>query len=234
MPPGAHKEKDTPDPKNRLSFATDPKNCSFSLLTKESRLGSGCSFGLPELIEQLAVRDDLRGSHGVAHRVDQERERVLQELFGRLRRLVTLLDQRHGYKLIRELHLRLKSAGFIVPRVFVRMVAKGRNGTKEPRPIQAFTKAWKAACAAAGCPGRIPHDLRRTAIRNGVRRGLAERVSMQLAGHKTRSVFDRYNIVSDGDLRGAAAKLQGLTGTEKGQSGSLSAAAESESPRIAK
>jgi hypothetical protein len=57
---------------------------------------------------------------------------------------------------------------------------------------------------------------------------------MQLAGHETRSVFDRYNIVSDGDLRGAAAKLQGLTGTEKGQSGSLSAAAESESPRIAK
>jgi integrase len=131
-------------------------------------------------------------------------------------------------------HFRLKGAGFIVPRVFVRMVAKGRNGTKEPRPIQAFTKAWKAACAAAGCPGRIPHDLRRTAIRNMVRRGLAERVSMQLAGHKTRAVFDRYNIVSDGDLRGAAAKLQGLTGTEKGQSGSLSAAAESESSRFAK
>ena len=131
-------------------------------------------------------------------------------------------------------HLRLKGAGFIVPRVFVRMVAKGRNGTKEPRPIQSFSKAWKAACAAAGCPGRIPHDLRRTAIRNMTRRGLAERVSMQLAGHKTRSVFERYNIVSDGDLRGAAAKLQGLTGTEKGQSGSLSTATGSERSEIAK
>jgi integrase len=63
-------------------------------------------------------------------------------------------------------HLRLKNSGFIVPHVFVRMVAKGRNRTKEPRPIRAFTKAWKTACAAAGCPGRIPHDLRRTAIRN--------------------------------------------------------------------
>ncbi len=131
-------------------------------------------------------------------------------------------------------HLRLKSGGFIVPRVFVRMVAKGRNGTKEPRPIQAFTKAWKTACAAAGCPGRIPHDLRRTAIRNMVRRGVPERVSMQLAGHKTRSVFERYNIVSDGDLRTAALQLQGLTGAEKGQSGSLSAVAESERSDIAK
>ena len=129
---------------------------------------------------------------------------------------------------------RLKSAGFIVARVFVRMVAKGRNGTKEPRPIQAFTKAWKSACAAAGCPGRIPHDLRRTAIRNMVRRGVPERVSMQLAGHKTRSVFERYNIVSDGDLRTAALQLQGLTGAEKGQPGSLSAAAESERSGIAK
>jgi integrase len=131
-------------------------------------------------------------------------------------------------------HLRLKAAGFIVPRVFVRMVAKGRNGAKEPRPIKAFTKAWKTACAAAGCPGRIPHDLRRTAIRNMVRRRLPERVAMTLAGHKTRSVFERYNIVSEGDLRGAGALLNGLTGAEKGQPGSLSAAAESERSEIAK
>jgi integrase len=110
-------------------------------------------------------------------------------------------------------HQRLKLAGRIVPRVGVRRVATKRGGPKEPRPIRAFDKSWAAACVAAGCPGRIPHDLRRTAVRNTVRRAVPERVAMPLAGHKTRSVFDRYNIVSDGDLRTAALQLSGLTGT---------------------
>ena len=70
-----------------------------------------------------------------------------------------------------------------------------------------FNKAWRKARVVAGCPARIPHDFRRTAVRNLVRAGVPERVAMQLTGHKTRAVFERYNILSAGDLRDAARRL---------------------------
>jgi integrase len=110
---------------------------------------------------------------------------------------------------------RLKKAGHLCPHVFFREVAAGRGGDKKPRRIISFTKAWQSACRKAGCPGRLPHDLRRTAVRSLVRAGVPERVAMQLTGHKTRSVFERYNIVSGGDLRDAAARLDAARGDHK-------------------
>jgi integrase len=128
--------------------------------------------------------------------------------------LRTLLEERRRHT--REVE---RKRNQIIPWVFFRMVAEKRGGTKHPKQIRAFTKAWKASCVQAGCPGRIPHDLRRTAVRNMVRRGVPERVAMKLTGHKTPSVFQRYNIVSDGDLRTAAEQLRGLTSSEPSASG---------------
>jgi integrase len=72
--------------------------------------------------------------------------------------------------------------------------------------MQDIRKAWVKAAEKTKV-NRQFHDLRRTGARNLVRAGVPEKVAMLTSGHKTRSVFERYNIVDERDLHDAADKL---------------------------
>lgn len=74
------------------------------------------------------------------------------------------------------------------------------SGPHRGQPIRRFYRAWRKAAKEAGLEGTIFHDMRRSAIRNLVRSGVSETVAMRMTGHRTRSVFKRYDIVDERDL----------------------------------
>jgi integrase len=76
------------------------------------------------------------------------------------------------------------------------------------KALGSHLKGWDRASEDAGLPGLLFHDLRRSAIRNMERAGIPRSVAMRLSGHKTEAVYRRYDIVSEGDLKDAASKMQ--------------------------
>jgi integrase len=106
-----------------------------------------------------------------------------------------------------------RQLGRIIPHLFPHL-----DGDEIGRPRRDIRSAWATACKRAGCPGKLTHDFRRTAVRNMVNSGVSERVAMKVTGHRARAIFDRYHIVSPGDLQDVARKLTGtFQGTLGGQ-----------------
>ena len=83
----------------------------------------------------------------------------------------------------------------------------GRVFHRYGQPLGNLHPEWPRACREAGLGHRWFHSLRRSAARNMSLQGIPEKVIMSIMGHKTRGMFDRYNIVTEADQRSYAARL---------------------------
>lgn len=151
------------------------------------------------VMEVLRLRwadvDSARGSIVLAGR-DTKNGRARAFPFRDFPELAELLERRRA--LTGEVQ---RARERIIPWVF--HDAGGPLFGADGRPKRSFRRAWRRACVAAGQPDRILHDFRRTAVRNLERTGVPRAAAMALVGHKTESVYRRYDIVSERDLTDA-------------------------------
>jgi len=113
-----------------------------------------------------------------------------------------------------------KTTGAVIPSVF------HRSGMR----IKSFRRAWVTACKKAGIPERVPHDFRRTAVRNLERAGVPRSTAMKMVGHRTESIYRRYAIVDEAMLKEGAAKLQILHDTQQGPASNVVSLADATRP----
>lgn len=132
--------------------------------------------------------------------------------YGQNADLVTLIEDQWTE------HVALQKKGIICPWVFQRETYNRKTKTRVIDRIKDFRGAWDAATEAAGCPGRWVHDFRRSAGRNLIRAGVSQLTAREITGHKTGSMFDRYDIQNEADTAEALGKLD-RTWTSGGRNG---------------
>jgi integrase len=121
--------------------------------------------------------------------------------------VIRLSPRRSKTKTGRVLPLSAPLRGVLDRRVRIRRAGDRHVFQRDGVPVRVWRTALRDACRQAHVPHRMLHDCRRTAARNLIRAGVPERIAMLLTGHKTRAVFDRYNIVNEQELRTAGERL---------------------------
>lgn len=113
--------------------------------------------------------------------------------------LAAIIERRRAVKTVK------RGTTVLVPFLF------HRNG----RAVANFDKAWATATEKAGCPGKIFHSLRRTAVRQMIRAGIPIPLAKLWSGHSTDAVFYRYGILDTKDMRKAFEKVEQFRETER-------------------
>lgn len=136
---------------------------------------------------------------------EQTKGRTARELaYGTLAPLLEIVEDRWAA------HQALKGRGIVSPWVFTK---------PDGKQIKDYYTAWRSACERAGLPGRLVHDCRRSCARNLSRAGVSRTVAMAITGHKTESMYRRYDIVDTlTDQQDAFTKLANAHGYKTGTS----------------
>src|SRR5262245_42124836 len=79
---------------------------------------------------------------------------------------------------------------------------------RDGKKIGDIRKAWSSACKRAGLAGLLIHDLRRSCARHLSKAGVKEQIAMKITGHKTNSMYRRYRIVDEDEIRPALDQTQ--------------------------
>jgi len=127
--------------------------------------------------------------------------------------VIRLSPRRSKTRMGRVLPLSAPLRSVLERRIRLRQSGDARVFRRDGVPVRTWRTALRDACRKAHVPHRMLHDCRRTAARNLIRAGVPERIAMLLTGHKTRAVFDRYNIVNEQELLTAGERLAAYIAT---------------------